>query len=417
MVLTQLTNEEFKSFSHKFPIKSLYQTKEYADTMLKQNYDSIFLGLKDETNTCIAASLILIEKKDTYKYAYAPRGFLIDYNNVTLLNIFTEEIKKYLNKMDICAIKISPNVIYKIHDVNSKTCYTNPLSDTIINNLKQQKYIHTGFNNYFETLKPRFEAILDLNSNYEFLFNNFYKETRTKIRNAANSGILIYKGKQEDLKYLYAHTKNKYPRDLQFFDDCFTSFNVTNNVDFFYAKLDTELYIKHIQNKYNQIEHDSNKINAKIINNKNKNNNRLINKKIALDKNLEKYKHDLVQATNLLMQYPDGIVLASSLIIKNENEVYLFMDGMNPNYKYFNAKHLLIWKIIEKYAKAGYSKFNLGGCSNPNLNNNPYAGLNNFKLSFNAKIYEYIGDFELIINKTKHFMYQNSISLKNILKK
>ncbi len=417
MVLKELTNEEFYSFTINYPLKSFYQTNPYAFVMHEQNYDSVFLGLIDDANKCVAASLILIEKRDNFKYAYAPRGFLIDYTNKELLKIFTTELKKYLNRVDVFAIKIAPLIIRNVYDINNNQTEPNPNFDLMMQNLKELDYFHMGFNNYFEALKPRYEAIIDLNKDYQTLFSNFYKETKTKIRSAVTKGVLVYKGKQEDLNYLYTHTKKKYPRDLKYFNDCYYFFGKSKSIDFFYARLDTTVYIKHIQNEYTKIEQQSNEINNKILENKGKNSATLINRKISIDKMLEKYKRDLVLATNLLSKYPQGLVLASILVIKNSDEVYLFMDGMDPKYKKFNAKHLLIWKVIEKYAKEGYKKFNLGGCSNPTLENNKFAGLNNFKLSFNAKIYEYIGDFELIINKPKYFMYQNSIGFKNMFKK
>ena len=416
MVLKELTNEEFYTFTINYPLKSLYQTNSYAFVMHEQNYDSVFLGLIDDNNRCVAASLILIEKKNNFKYAYAPRGFLIDYTNFELLKIYTQEIKKYLNKLDVVAIKIAPLIIRNKNDINHQQIEYNPNFDCEMQNLKQLDYFHMGFNNYFEALKPRYEAIVDLDKNYQVLFSNFYKETKTKIRSAVNKGVLIYRGREENLGYLYAHTKKKYPRDLKFFNDCFYFFGKSHSIDFYYAKLDTQTYIKYAQTNYNEAEKQSIDINNKILA-KNNNNISLINKKMSIDKRMERCKRDLILATNLLSKYPQGLVLASILVVKNAKEIYVLMDGMDPKYKKFNAKHLLIWKLIEKYSKEGYSTFNLGGCSNPNVQDNKYEGLNNFKLSFNSKIYEYVGDFELIINKAKYFMFQNSMGLKNILKK
>ena len=68
MVLTQLTNEEFKSFSHKFPIKSLYQTKEYADSLLANTEDVLNETLnKLGTNMTEALNLMQISLEDTIK--------------------------------------------------------------------------------------------------------------------------------------------------------------------------------------------------------------------------------------------------------------------------------------------------------------------------------------------------------------
>ena len=92
------------------------------------------------------------------------------------------------------------------------------------------------------------------------------------------------------------------------------------------------------------------------------------------------------------------------------------MDGYDPKFKSLNSKHLLIWKMIEMYSNQGFKKFNLGGITNPLEKNNKFNGLNQFKLGFHAKAYEYIGDLELVCNSTKYFMIKN-VPFQNILKK
>ena len=52
----------------------------------------------NDNKKIIAASLILIEKLNMFKYAYAPKGFLIDYNDEQIVEEFTKHIKDYLNK-------------------------------------------------------------------------------------------------------------------------------------------------------------------------------------------------------------------------------------------------------------------------------------------------------------------------------
>ena len=82
MYIKELTNAEFNEFTDKYPFFSIYQTSEYGFIMNTQNYTSIFLGLINNSNKIVAASLILIEKEGMFKYAYAPKGFLIDYNSI-----------------------------------------------------------------------------------------------------------------------------------------------------------------------------------------------------------------------------------------------------------------------------------------------------------------------------------------------
>ena len=133
------------------------------------------------------------------------------------------------------------------------------------------------------------------------------------------------------------------------------------------------------------------------------------------DKLIDYYKKQLIKATNYLKNYPDGIVTSSILVAIQNKEAYVLMDGYDNKYKVLNSKHLLIWKLIERYSKAGIKKFNLGGMTN--TKQLEYKGLNDFKLNFNAKCIEYIGDLELVTNNALYFMYRNSLSFKKILKK
>lgn len=417
MYVKQLTNEEFNLFSNNYSMYSIYQTIEYSFVMNNQNFDNLFLGLVDESNNIVAASLILIEKRFGFKYAYAPRGFLLDYNNFALLQTFSHEVKKFLGRLDIIAVKLNPLIVRSIFNPSDNIKEENSSYNSVFKNLKDVGYYHLGYNNYFEALKPRFEAILDINIPYHILFKNIRKEFRTKIRSSERSGIKIYKGNENDLEYLYLQTKKKYPRDLKYFQDCYSFFSKENMVEFYYAKLDTEKYLKITQNEYEKHDEESSVINNLVMTNLNKNNNKMINKKINSDSSLERYRKQLVSATNLLRDFPEGIVMASILIVKHQDIIYLLMDGYDQQYKNFNAKHLLLWKLIEKYSKAGYKKFNLGGISDIDMKDNKYQGLIDFKLNFGAKAYEYIGDLELVTNNALYFMYRNAAPIRNILKK
>ena len=77
----------------------------------------------------------------------------------------------------------------------------------------------------------------------------------------------------------------------------------------------------------------------------------------------------------------------------------------------------MTWKLIEKYSHENYKVFNLGGMTNPTIENDKYKGLNEFKLRFNARCVEYVGDLELVCNNTLYTLYKNATSFKFILKR
>lgn len=413
MNIIELTSKQFNEFIIKNNYNSIYQTPEYTNTMRNQGYNAMLLGLVDNEEI-VGATSILITNKKGFKYAYASRGFLIDYKNEYLVKTFTDEIKKYLSKLEVVAVKLSPMIIKNIYNSNKELIYHNEDYNKIYLHLKSLGYYHLGYNNYFEALKPRFETLLDISKPYYETFHNIKKSFRTKIRNADKLGIRIYKGDINNIQDLYVYTKRKYPRNDFYFADIYNNFG--SKAELFYTKLDTKKYLTECQKNY-QIQDDINtRLDNEILINVD-NNEKLINKKLIADKLLHNYRTQLVNATNLLKEHPEGIITASILIIINQDTVYLYMDGYDKKYHHLNSKHLLLWKLIERYSNLGYKKFNLGGVINIFSSNERYNGLNEFKLNFGPDVIEYLGDLELICNNPLYFMYKNSIPFKNFIKK
>lgn len=415
MEVRELTEEQFEDFIKNYKNPSMYQSVEYALTMNNQKYKTLYYGL-DNDGEIKAATLILIEKIHGFKYALAPRGYLIDYEDEKLLSDFTNLLKKKLSKKHIMAIKINPIIIKSKYNPKTKDGKEEQNYNNIINILTKLNYFHMGYNNYFEGLKPRFESIISINKPINELFQSVTKNFKTKIKKANFEGIKIYKGGKDDLEYIYNQAKEKYDKDLSYYQDAYHYFEKNNKIDLYYAKLDTKAYLQSVQVMYQKQVEKCNKANSEVFKNRENQNNKAINKKLYEENLLNNIKNELVYATNLLREKPEGIILASALIVKHHKTAHLFMDGYDPEYKKFNAKHLLIWKLIEKYSLEKFRKFNLGGIANFNLkpSENKYKGLNEFRLGFGATGYEYAGDFELVTNKFFYFLYQ---TLSPMLKK
>lgn len=406
MKLKEITNEEFTKFASEFPTKSIFQTTGYAFTMNKQHFDSFFLGLVDDSNKIVAASLILVASIKGFKYAYAPRGFLLDYTNKSLLTDFTTQVKKFLNRNDIIAIQINPLVIRNVYDKKGNLIATNNNSEEIMNNLKSCGYNHMGFNDYWEAFKPRFEAVVDLIPDTERLFMLCNKALRTKVRRAELNGITVHRGDDRNIKYLYEQLKTIYPRDLKYFQDSYEFYSRNNLIDFYYAKIETTTFLAQSQKLYQEQEQIVSDLSNTVIVEAKNDTSKTLSMKLEADNLLASYKEQLLRATELLKEYPEGIITACALVIKNGPEAVLLIDSRDMDYSSFNSKHILLWKIMEKYAKEGYKKFNLGGLTNIKLKPNKFQGLNDFKCNFNPRVYEYLGDFELVAIKSLYLVFK-----------
>ena len=112
MHLQLLSIEEFNDFQKKHSLSNMYQTINYAMLMAENGYDYELIGLLDANNNIKAASLILLKTIGIKcLYGYAPRGFLIQYNDYDLVKTFTEELKKYFYEKNVIFIKLNPNII------------------------------------------------------------------------------------------------------------------------------------------------------------------------------------------------------------------------------------------------------------------------------------------------------------------
>ena len=159
--------------------------------MHKEGYETSTIGLFDNREI-VGAALILIKEIEKRKYAYIPRGYLLDYNDYSKLKSMTNLIKRFLKKRNVVAIKICPSLVRNIYDIKGDVIYTNPDYLKCFNNFRKLEYRHLGYNNGFEALKPRFEAYIDLKEKpIEELFKGIKKEYRTKIRSAVTKGIKI----------------------------------------------------------------------------------------------------------------------------------------------------------------------------------------------------------------------------------
>lgn len=416
MELKEISNEEFNSFVKTYDISSMYQTSEYGTVMKNHNYETIYVGLFDETDNIVAASLLLIEKLGKFKYANAPRGFLIDYNDEELLNEFTIKIKSFLKKLHVMAVKISP-LIYKTKYTNNATIsLDNPKYDNAIKNLKNLKYYHLGFNNKFEALKPRFVAIKELDTNINKMFNDLDKDIKSKIKLSDFAGVRIYRANEDNLEFVYENLREKKDNSMEYIKDLYSNFNKSNKIEVFLAQLETKVYLVNTQIEYQKQINVCGEITDELFKNQGKSNNELINKKIAEDNKLAVLKNQLIYATNLLKDNPNGIIIAAIMAIKHKNCVYLTLDGEINKYTHFCPKQLLIWKLIEKYATEGYKYINLGGMTNPKEEKeNKFKIINELKLSFNSDCIEYSGDFELVTHRLLYTMYRNASPIRKMV--
>jgi lipid II:glycine glycyltransferase (peptidoglycan interpeptide bridge formation enzyme) len=406
MRIVELTKKQFDDYAITNINRNFYQTSQYGTLMSRHGFTDYYVALINDNNRILAASLILIQKLfGSFKCAYSPRGFLIDFKDFNLLTMFINTLKEYLDKKGILYLKIDPSVIHLQRNNKGLPINSENNGLDIINYLKSMGFEHTGFNLYFENLKPRWNAVLHNTKPLPLLFNSFDKKTRSKIRKAEKRGVTVYKGTKDDIKLFYSLIDKKHTRQLNYYLDLYDIFGRFNMFEIYFAKLDSETFLKNSKLLYeNEI-----RVNAEISERMQQNigNHHILNKKMESDKLLNMYKNDVAFATKLFQANPKQIILATNAIIKYDNEIFFLIDGINQKFRSFDANYSLKWKIVEEYSKLGFTRFHLNGITGDFNIKNKYYGLYDFKIGFNADVTEYIGEFNLIINKLSYSTYKN----------
>jgi peptidoglycan pentaglycine glycine transferase (the first glycine) len=417
MQIVELSKEQFDEFAFKHKNHNFYQTSEYGTLMSHNGFKDNYIGLIDDYNNIVGGSLILSQEMfGHFKYGYAPRGFLIDFNDYSLVTIFTNLLKQYLLHLGYVYVKIDPYIIHIERDHDGKIVPNGINNDKLITFLKELNYEHKGFNLYFENLKPRWNAITKLDASPEKLFRLFSKEIRNKIRKSFKRGVTVYKGTRDDIKLFYSLIDKKHTRKINYYNDYYDMFSKNDMFELYFAKINPVTYIKNSKELYeNELRLNTELTNLLQKNANMKSKNRYINMKMNSDKNLDVYKNDVVNANNLFRSYPHGIIIATSAIIKYNREVFFLIDGFNKQFKSFCPNHLLKWAIISEYAKRGYLYAHHNGITGDFSKTNSYYGLYEFKKGFNSEIVEYIGELDLIINKQLYYTHRQLKSIKKLL--
>lgn len=408
MKLVTLNQQQFNKYASSHRYRNYYQTSAYGLSMLKLGYNVHYFGIVDGTNSLIGATMILY--KEVFmnnKIAYAPRGILFDYSDSKKVKELAECLRNLLGKQGFMLLRMDPYIPISIHSNDGNLINMNNQESIILENLATAKFEYKGKNLYFENEKPRWEALVLLNKNEEVLFESFDKRTRNKIRRAKNIGIEVYNDTTKDIKDLYEFVGKKDKKPIKYYEALVKNFG--ENIDVYYAKINTETFIinsrKMYENELLNNEQLAERIQQYAPNDRERQN--TLNKKMESDKLVSSYKNNMLLATELLKNHPEGILIGGALVIKYDNAAYIVSDGYNEKFSSLNASYLIKWQMISDYNRQGLKYLNMNAVVGEFEKKNQYSGLNEMKLGFNTIVTEYIGEFDLVLNNFTYNLFKS----------
>lgn len=407
-MLEELTKEEFNEYASKHPLNMFFQSSYWGELKSITGWKHFMVGIKNDGK--IEAATLILGKKipifNRYIY-YAPRGFLIDYNNTELLKKFTLEVKKYLKKKKGIFIKINPYLIYQERDINGDIVENGIDNKNVVEELKKLGFIHTGFTiNYGKDLEPRWISVLDLEGKTEEgLLKDMRSTTRWGINNSYKHGLKLVeidKSKINEFKKLMEHTGERrgfIDRSEAYYEKMYDAFSKDDKIKIMLVELDIDEYLYNLnnqkqQNLLKQVEAKNKPDSAKAK--------RVLKELQSQFESLEKRISNLEK---LQKEKGNKIVVAGGLFMTFGTQVVSLFGASYREYMKFNGQFFLNFKMIKYALNNGYKKYNFYGITGEFNEDSEMFGLFDFKRGFNAHVEELIGEFTLITNKFFYKVY------------
>ncbi|PNZ99414.1 aminoacyltransferase [Staphylococcus massiliensis CCUG 55927] len=407
MKFTELTVEEYDQFVQNSTLESHYfQMKESIKTREDDGFQVVLLGVKDEANRVIAASLFSkIPTIGSYVY-YSNRGPVMDYSDLGLVDYYLKGLDKYLKQHQCLYVKIDPYWMYNLYDKDINPFPDFEKNDKLVNLFKSHGYTHHGFTTQYDnSSQVRWMGVLNLKGETpQSLKKQFDSQRKRNINKAKNYGVKIRMLDEDEIDIfleLYRETEARTGFTSKT-DEYFKNFihNYGDKVLMPLAYIDLSEYIENLQKSLTEQESKRDQMMAK----ENKSDKQL--KKIAeLDKQISHAQKELLAASELRQTDGDVLNLASGVFFTNAYEVNYFSGGSSAKYNNYMGPYMMHWHMINYCFEHGYERYNFYGLSGDFTEDSEDYGVYRFKRGFNVQIEELIGDFYKPIKPIKYWIY------------
>ncbi|MEG2410525.1 MAG: peptidoglycan bridge formation glycyltransferase FemA/FemB family protein [Erysipelotrichaceae bacterium] len=379
-----LKAEELDAFVKPCDACNILQSSKWA--LVKENWNHLYLGVREE-NQLVATAMVLIKPLPLgYTMFYLPKGPILDYNNQELLSFFLQHLKQIAKQYKCLFIKIDPNIIkYRaIHAEFQDAIF--PEAKKAVASMIACGCIHLGYSKVLgASIQPRFHSTVYFNENdFE---NNLPKHTKRHIQTAKKRFVEI---KQSGLSQIEAFTKltkctseskNIALRDQAYFEHLMKVYG--EDAQLFIAQINLEKLLPSRIDEYNKVlkeleglsDHES----AKYI--------QTLKRIAPLETEIEELR-DIMKKEGTIVD------AAGTLAVIYGSTCEMLYMGMDRRFQRYMAAYVSHVEPMKWALSKGCKTCNMGG-----IEGSLDDGLTKFKDNFNPMIVEFVGEFELPVNK------------------
>lgn len=408
MKLVELSKTEFNEFTNYLEICPFEQSVYWANFKSGENWHPYFLGLEDK-NKLLGATLLLASENKSIKkrFFYAPQGFLIDYKNYDLLEVFTKEIINFVKEKNGIYLKIDPEILTTEKDEDGRELQGGINNLFIKDYLLKLGFIETDNN----TINPKYTMKLDLtDKSLNDILNNMSKKARQIIKRNERLGYIVRELKQDELP-IFIKTMDKISSkfntieyELPFYEDLASAFT-KEHLKIMIAELDLNTTLNNLkkEEKVLQIEKEKR---IGLYQNNQLTEETFIEKELGYKEQINiinkrrKYYLSLKEKTD-----NDKIFLGGYLFLMYGKEITALIGGMDDEYIDLDVSYSIHFKMLKKAIEYGYRSYNFYEVKDVN------DGGFFFKQNFGAKLFEHIGEFDYPIDLNSYKKYKKYFPL------
>lgn len=408
MKLVELSKTEFNEFTNYLEICPFEQSIYWANFKSGENWHPYFLGLEDK-NKLLGATLLLANENKSIKkrFFYAPQGFLIDYKNYDLLEVFTKEIINFVKEKNGIYLKIDPEILTTEKDEDGRELQGGINNLFIKDYLLKLGFIETDNN----TINPKYTMKLDLaNKSLNDILNNMSKKARQIIKRNERLGYIVRELKQDELP-IFIKTMDKISSkfntieyELPFYEDLASAFT-KEHLKIMIAELDLNTTLNNLKKEEKVLQIEKEKRIGLYQNNQ-------LTEETFIEKELG-YKEQ-INIINKRRKYylslkekadNDKIFLGGYLFLMYGKEITALIGGMDDEYIDLDVSYSIHFKMLKKAIEYGYRSYNFYEVKDVN------DGGFFFKQNFGAKLFEHIGEFDYPIDLNSYKKYKKYFPL------
>lgn len=392
---TNINKKEYDQFVKNHPNCNLLQSYNWAS--VKQNWDSIYTGVYNESKELIASGLVLVKRLPlSFTLFYLPRGPIMDYEDEDLATFYISELKKVAKKQHCLYITMDPAFICKQYTIEEHNENHIEKTNAFLQMMKKNGAIFKGFTKSIDdTIQPRYHAMV---FNQEDVVSTFSKSCKKALNTVKKKNVQVQEYHKEGVKnfakvmHCTEERKNIHLRGEEYFQTLMDVYQ--EDAVIYLATLDLKSKYEETKQRYekNVKDLESCPEHAK-------------KKRFTLEELNVSLTRELKELKQFREEDGDLAILSGALCIKYGNTSELLYAGMDDRYKRYMAPYASFYKCMEWSFNHGCTWCNMGG-----IEGDFSGGLTKFKSNYNPTIVEYVGEFDIPVNKCLYTLSKKAYS-------